>query len=298
MLKSIVAVCAVALPLAAQSVEENRVITKRFPVASGTAAEIVVGVVTGNIHVTAHSGAEIVMNAKVHYQAADGGGLGDLLKSVRLETEQQGNNVWIGTESDESNHNSGWSRRPHELGWRNKTAASGSSSGERGRRWRFRHDIELQVPRTAHLKLSTVNGGSIEVTGVSGEFNLNNVNGGIDVKNADGFGRAHTVNGPVSISFQKNPAGAVSVKTVNGKVNLTMVAGLNADFKIKTLNGKIYSDFGMTGGAAAAPVNTPENGMKRVWRIDRSSSLRAGSGGPEISIDGLNGDIQILQRKN
>jgi DUF4097 and DUF4098 domain-containing protein YvlB len=131
---------------------------------------------------------------------------------------------------------------------------------------------------------------------VAGQFSFNNVNGGIDVKNADGFGRAHTVNGPVSISFQRNPTGAVSLKSVNGKFNLYMQPGVNAEFKIKTLNGKIYSDFPMTMGAANQ-VSSSENGMKRIWRSDRFSNMRIGSGGPEISIDGLNGDIQILQKK-
>ncbi len=290
-------VLALAVPLAAQIVEENRVVTKRFPVSAGAAPEIVVSIVTGDIKVTSYAGSEVVMNAKVHYEAPDGGSLGDLMKRVRLETEQQGNNVWIGMESDEWNNNSSWTRRPRELGWRNRSSISSSSSGEGGRRWRYRHDIELQVPRTAHLKLSTVNGGAITVSGVAGEFQLNNVNGGIDVNNADGFGRAHTVNGPVAISFARNPAGPTSVKTVNGKVQLSMPPGLNADVKVKTMNGKIYSDFAMAAGASG-PVTSSESGMKRIWRSDRFSNLRIGSGGPEIQIDGLNGDIQILQKKS
>jgi hypothetical protein len=292
-LKPAAVALALALPLAAQFVEENRTVTKRFTVSG--APEIVVSVITGDIKVTAHSGSEVVMNAKIHYEAPDGGALGDLQKRIRFEAEQRGNNVWIGTETDNW-YNGSSSYRSREFGWRNQTP-SPSSPGEGGRRWKFRHDIELQVPRTAHLKLSTVNGSMIEVTGVTGEFSLNNVNGGIDIKNADGFGRAHTVNGPVSISFQRNPGGPTSIKTVNGKINLYMPAGLNASFNIKTLNGKIFSDFPMTAGASA-PVSSSEDGMKRIWRSNRFSSLKIGSGGPEISIDGLNGDIQILQKKN
>jgi hypothetical protein len=282
------------LPLAAQLIEDNRVVTKRFAVSG--APEIVVSIVTGDIKVTAYSGSEVVMNAKVHYEAPDGGSLGDLLKHVRLESEQQGNNIWIGMESDEWNGNSNSSRRPREFGWRNQ-AQRGGSSNDGGKRWRYRHDIELQVPRTAHLKLSTVNGSNIEVTGVTGEFYLNNVNGGIDVRNADGSGRAHTVNGPVSISFVKSPAGPVSMKSVNGKMTVALPRGSGAEFKIKTLNGKIYSDFPMT-ALASASTKASEDGMKRIWRTDRFSNLRVGNGGPEVSIDGLNGEIQILEKKN
>ncbi len=288
---------ALALPLAAQLVEDNRVVTKRFPVSPGGAApELVVSIVTGNIRVTSHAGSEIVMNAKVHYEAPDAASLADLQQRVRLESEQSGNNVWIGAESDGWNSGSGHSPRSRELGWRGKAPAS--SPREEGRRWRFRHDIDLQVPRTAHLKLSTVNGGSIEIDGVAGEFNLNNVNGGIEVKNGSGYGRAHTVNGAVSIGFAKAPTGPTSVRTINGKVDLSLPPGLNADFKIKTFNGKVYSDFAMTGRSTASPSAPLEKGMKRIWRSNDFSHTRTGSGGPEIELDGFNGDIYIHEKKN
>lgn len=285
-----------ALPLAAQTVEDNRVVTKRFPISSGTAPEIVVTVVTGNIRVTSHAGSEVEMTARVHFEAADAASLAELEKRVRLETEQSGNNVWIGMESDDWNNGSNWSRPPRELGWRGRAPAP--SSNESRRRWRFRHDIELQVPRTAHLKLSTVNSGEIEVDGVSGEFQLSNVNGGIDVKRADGFGRAHTVNGPISIAFQRNPSGPLSLKTINGKVNLYLLPGLNADFKLKTFNGKIYTDFALTDRPIAPLVTASKDGMKRIWTSKSFSGARAGNGGPEIEIDGFNGDIQIVEKKN
>ena len=291
------AILFLALPMAAQMVEDNRVVTKRFPVTAGAAPEIAVAIVTGGIRVTASSGNEIVMNAKVHYEAPDAASLAELQKRVRLETEQSGNNVWIGTESDEWDRGNG-SRRPRELGWRNRTPPSSGSSGEGGRRSSFRHDIELQVPRTAHLKLRTVNGGSIEIDGVSGEFDLNNVNGGIEVKRADGFGRANTVNGPVSIDFARHPSGATSVKTINGKVHLYFPTGLNADFQIKTYNGKIYSDFALAGRASTPEAIESSNGMKRIWRSNAFSNTRAGRGGLQIQIDGFNGDIHILEKKN
>ena len=289
---------ALALPLAAQLVEENRVVTKRFPVTAGGAApELAVSIVTGNIRVTSHAASEIILNAKVHYEAPDAAALADLQQRVRLESEQAGNNVWIGVESDgEWNSGSSRANRRRELGWRGKTPAA--PSGEGGRRGRFRHDIELQVPRAAHLKLSTVNGGSIEIDGVAGEFNLNNVNGGIDVRNGSGFGRAHTVNGPVSLGFAKAPTGPTSVKTINGKVELSLPAGLNADFKIKTFNGKVYSDFSMTGRSTEPPSAPLERGMKRIWRSNDFSHTRTGNGGPEIQLDGFNGDIYIHEKKN
>jgi DUF4097 and DUF4098 domain-containing protein YvlB len=289
--KWIAAAIIIALPAGAQAAEDIQTITRRFPVSG--APEIVVAIVTGGIRVTSHAGSEVVMTAKTQYEAADAASLDELKKRVRFEIEQSANNIWIGVESD--NWDSGTSRRSRELGWRGKTPAS--SSKESGRRWQFRHDVELNVPRTAHLKLRTVNGGEIQVDGVSGEFDLNNVNGGIDVKGADGFGKAHTVNGPITLSFQRNPSGPLSVKTINGKVQLYLQPPLNADFKIKTFNAKVYSDFVLTDRPLAPQMVATSSGTKRVWRLDRFAGARAGNGGHEIAIDAFNGDVHILEKK-
>lgn len=280
---------AVMLPLVVQAAEDNGVVTKQFAV--NGAPEVVVSIVTGTIRVTSHSRPEVVMTAQVHYEADDAASLAELRNRIRLETEQSGNNVWIGMESDDWNRRS----RPRELGWRGKTPSSFSKEGHK---WNFRHDIELRVPRTAHLKLSTVNGGGIEVTDVAGEFNLNNVNGGIEVKGADGFGRVHTVNGPISLAFRKNPADSVGIKTINGKVELHFQPGLNADFKIKTFNGQAYSDFTLADRPLTPKVTMTQDGMKKIWSMKGFSGSRAGKGGPEIEIDAFNGNISLYERKN
>lgn len=279
-----------ALTLALPAAEVTRTVSKRFTVSS-VAPEIVVALINGGIKVTASSGSEVVLTAKLHYEAPDAASLAELEKRVRLETEQSGSNLWIGTESDE------WSRetrRKRELGWRGKPQPEESREG---RHWSFRHEVELQVPRATHLKLRAVNQGNIEVEGVAGEFDLNNVNGSIDLKRADGFGRAHTVNGGVALDFARNPSGPVSVKTVNGKVNLYLLAGLNSDLKWKTMNGSVYSDFTMSDRPMATQVTTTKDGLARISRIRQYAGARVGSGGPEISIDGLNSNIYIHQKK-
>ncbi len=289
MMKLAVLLLVAAWPVSAQ-VEDNRVVTRRFAV--GGTPEVVVSVINGGIRVTAHSGSEVILNAKVHYDAPDSAELTELQQQVRLETEQSGNNIWIGVEGDNWNRNSG---RQRELGWRGKTPPE----RKEGRRWSFRHDIELQVPKTAHLKLSTVNSGGISVEGVAGEFSYNNVNGGIEVRDANGFGRAHTVNGPVTLTFQRNPTGPLSIKTINGRVELRMRPGLNAHFKMKTFNGQIFTDFPLTQLTPVAPTPVVmKDGLKRIWSSKGFNRARAGSGGPEIEIDGFNSRIEIIEQKN
>src|SRR5262249_5033112 len=114
--------------------------------------------------------------------------------------------------------------------------------GERGRddeRWErvhydVRFDFTVRVPRETRIRLCTINGGDLIVTGTEGAFDVDNVNGRIEMSAVAGSGHARTVNGPVKVSFTANPTEASSFKTVNGNVDVSFVDGLSADFSMKT----------------------------------------------------------------
>lgn len=158
-----------------------------------------------------------------------------------------------------------------------------------------RMDFQLQVPRNIDVDLKTVNSGEIQVAGTSGAFAVRNVNGTIDMTDVAGSGSAKTVNGHVKVSFREAPKDVSSFGTVNGAVELAFPKSLSADFRFKTFNGGIYTDFPVT----ALPVRAVEEqheGSKVIFRADRYTGGRIGSGGPEIRVDTLNGDIRILSR--
>lgn len=155
-------------------------------------------------------------------------------------------------------------------------------------------DFQLHVPRDIDIKLKTVNDGRVVVRDINGSFFVRNVNGEVEMDNIAGSGTANTVNGPVKVSFRQNPREASDFKTINGNVELRFTQGLAADFRFKTFNGGIYSDFPVT----ALPVHTIQeehHGGKFVFRADRYTGVRVNSGGPEIKVENLNGDIRILE---
>jgi hypothetical protein len=156
-------------------------------------------------------------------------------------------------------------------------------------------DFQIQVPNRIRLALKTVNEGNIKVQGVAGDFSIRNVNGKIDVEDAAGSGRVRTVNGGVKVSFRSNPTTNSEFTTVNGEIELSFAQSLSADFRFKTFNGEIYSDYELS----LLPARQPEQerkGSKFIFRSDRYTNGRVGTGGPEIKIDTLNGDIRVLQR--
>lgn len=155
-------------------------------------------------------------------------------------------------------------------------------------------DFQLRVPRDIDITVKTVNEGRVSVRNINGTFLVRNVNGDIEMNNISGSGTAHTVNGPVKVSFRQNPRENSDFKTINGAVELRFAQGLAADFRFKTFNGGIYSDFPVTALPVRA-VQEERRGAKFVFRADRYTGVRVNSGGPEIKVENLNGDIRILE---
>jgi hypothetical protein len=155
-------------------------------------------------------------------------------------------------------------------------------------------DFQLHVPRDIDTKVKTVNEGRVTLRNVAGTFFVRNVNGDITMDNVAGSGSANTVNGPVKVAFRENPRENSSFGTINGNVELSFARGLSADFRFKTMNGGVYSDFPVTALPAHA-LFEDHRGAKTIFRADRFTGARVNSGGPEIKIENLNGDIRILE---
>ena len=93
-----------------------------------------------------------------------------------------------------------------------------SAWNDDGQRWdRVRYDVRfdftIRVPRDAALRLCTINGGDVIVNGTRGDFDVDNVNGLIEMNQVAGAGSAHTVNGAVTVTFTANPKQPSSFKT-------------------------------------------------------------------------------------
>ena len=252
------------------AVTKKDTIRRSFTVgAEGRSVEV--DSVFGSITVTAHSSQTVEMVANQNFEADDDAAMQNALRDVKLEITQTGNAVRIYVD--------GPFRDRH---------------GHGDLRYRPEYDFELRVPAETALKLRTVTDGSISVTGVDGDFQVNNVNGRIDMKDVAGSGSAVTVNGPVHASFRKLPSGALKFKTVNGEVEASFPAGLNADAHAKTMNGDLYTDYEVT-MLANKPVALEAHGTRRSWRADRGGNIRIGSGGADLTLETLNGDVRILK---
>ena len=256
--------------------EEKETIRRNFP----AAARLEVDNVNGFIHVTGYNGSEIQMVAEKTIRAESQDRLDAAKRDVKLDTTQSGDALTFYVDGPFRCHcddgRSGVRNRSH-------------------RDYRVTYDFDIKVPAATMLLLGTVNGGDVRVENTTGDFDVANVNGGIEMREVAGSGPVHTVNGKISVLFARNPAKNCSFKTINGSIETSFRPNLAADVRVKTFNGQAYTDFDVTPLPALSPVSERRDG-KFIYRSDRSTGLRIGNGGPEFNFDTLNGSIRIINR--
>jgi len=107
-----------------------------------------------------------------------------------------------------------------------------------------------------------------------------------------GSGVVNTLNGPVKVTFTKNPTKASEFHSLNGSVDVYFQPGLNADLSFHTLNGGIFTDFDVV----SRPVQTAGSTVdgRFLYRMDnRQMEARTGQGGPLLKFNTLNGSIKL-----
>ena len=264
----------------AQDIEDKRTIQRSFK--AGSPARLEIDNVNGAIHVSGHDSTLIEVTATETVRAESKDLLDQARRDVRLDITDDAKGVRLYVDG------------PF------RCSCGDGSSGWRNRRrpgYSVRYDFEVRLPRGAFVALRTVNHGDIKVENIAGDYDIENINGGIEMLEVEGSGEAYALNHPLKAVFRRNPRSASRFGSLNGQVHLYFQPGLAADFRIKTFNGKVYSDFPMTTLPAAAPV-AARTGTKFVYRSDKFTGARVGAGGPEIKLDGFNGDMHILTRQN
>lgn len=235
--------------------------------------------VQGSIRLTGYDGRSVEMVANKTIRAVSQDKLQQAQQEVKLDIRDQADTINIYV--DQPGHE--------------RSSLFGSHSHWTNPGYEVSFDFELRVPRQASVRLWTVNGGEIRVEDIAGDFEVNNVNGNIDLRQLSGSGEVRTVNGAVKVAFAANPKNDSSFASLNGAVEVTFQRNLSADIRYKTFNGGVYTDFPVT--ARPAPVSVPERRNGGFIYKSDFSGARIGNGGPELTFDGFNGDIRILQAK-
>src|SRR5919107_6031050 len=141
-------------------------------------------------------------------------------------------------------------------------------------------DYTLTVPRSARVEeVSLVNGG-LDIEGVGGPVHASSVNGRVAARGLTGAVTLSVVNGRLEATLDSlNSSGAVNLSAVNGPLVVTIPSDSNATVHADTVHGPISNDFGL-------PVREGEY-------VGRELAGRLGSGGARVSLNNVNGSIQL-----
>ena len=245
----------------------------------GAAGRLVVDGFAGAISVRAVEGDSLRLTVEETVRARDREGLARARAEMPLLLRQEGSTVTAYVDApfrgpDGSWDGPGWQELPY----------------------RVVHDFVVEVPRSASVSLETVMDGDVELHGLDGDFEVRNVNGDVTLTDLAGSGVARTVNGPLRVSFRRNPPGDCDFATVNGDVTVDFQPGLAADVRFRTLNGEAWSDFpySLAGRQLASPVERRDGRL--VLQSRWSDGIRIGPGGPQLSFETINGDILLRRR--
>ncbi|HNQ78482.1 MAG TPA: DUF4097 family beta strand repeat-containing protein [Acidobacteriota bacterium] len=135
-------------------------------------------------------------------------------------------------------------------------------------------DVQVSV-KGADVEAETVNG-SVTIKG-SSLVTISTVNGSIDF-DSDNLVNVESVNGQINAVLRSDKPKNGTLEVVNGSIVVKLPAGSSFSVTTETVNGSIESDF-------------PE-----VTGSRREKSGDIGSGGDKLSIETVNGSIEI--RKN
>jgi hypothetical protein len=262
-------------------VRDERRESRRLQFTGSGIRTVDVRTMSGSIRVTGDGGSDVRVESVTSVEADDDAALRSALQDVKLEGEERGTTVAV-TLRDEAQNTCGEQQWRQPAWWDR-------------RRYSTSTELTLQVPRDVRLRLCTVNGGTATVTGITGDFDVSNVNGKVVLTDLGGSGRATTVNGDIDASFTAVPRSDSLFKTVNGTIAVTFPRNLAADLSLKTFNGGLFTDFDTTPLPVEAERVERQGRPRYVYRQRGATKVRVGAGGALVAFETLNGDVRVMR---
>jgi hypothetical protein len=279
---TVTAVLAIAPGLArADIVKKEEPVKRTLHFAGAGPHTLEVRTISGNVRIDAYDGADVIMTTTRTTAADDADDFAAAQRDVTFDVADGAATIKAvaryqdgETCGDEDHHR----HRDHD--WPD---------------YDVRYDFVIKVPRETRLVVCTINDGHIDVSGTRADFELRSINGPISFTDMGGSGEATTINGAVKGSFSAAPRGNSVFKTLNGSIVLTVPADFAADLSMKTFNGGLYTDFDTQTLATPQAIEAEHKGTKTIYQANSFARVRIGSGGPQMTMDTLNGDVRVLR---
>jgi hypothetical protein len=141
-----------------------------------------------------------------------------------------------------------------------------------------RQRVMLKLPRKVELETHGVNG-HLTVGEIDGRVEVRRVNGPVNIARATGSASFQAVNGNIDATVAKLAGEGIEIRGVNGNTSLHFIGDVNADVEARGMNGRVEPEL-------------PNVQIRKGERYG-AYNARIGDGGPQIEINGVNGNIYL-----
>ena len=141
-------------------------------------------------------------------------------------------------------------------------------------------EVTIKAPRNIALALKGING-QVTSGDIDGPLEAKGINGRVELGQANDSAEISGINGNISVGLTRLGERGVRVSGVNGRIELKLASGLNADLTASGMNGNVRSEI--------PDVNVDKDPFGSRY------SAHIGSGGPLITIKGINGNVRLTR---
>jgi len=156
----------------------------------------------------------------------------------------------------------------------------GENDSEGRRHAEVRQQVMLKLPRKVDLEVHGING-SVKAAEIEGHGSVSGVNGKVELTQVGGINKISGINGSVSVSVARLDQEGMKISCVNGRVDVQFAENLNAEIHASGINGKVETDLPTL--------------LLSEWSRSNFKG-KVGSGGPIISVSGVNGKVALKKR--
>ena len=268
----------------AQKMEFKEQLSKEFSLTNGAAGStLAIYNINGSIKVEGYEGSKVILQINKTISAKTNDILETGKNEFKVDFVQTVDSIiaYISNPFD--------SRPDRNQNWNN--------GDKRKIEYQYNIDFTIKVPYTLNLRASTINGGDVIVTDVTGALNVSNINEAIKLTNAKGTSKVSTINGNVEANYVVVPPGESEFKTLNGDIKITYPPTFAADCQFKTFQGAFYTDFPDTEKLPVKVVKNVDNKSKKtIYKLNTETSIRFGNGGKNFRFETFNGNIYIKKQ--
>ncbi|MGE0131115.1 MAG: hypothetical protein AB7U82_23805 [Blastocatellales bacterium] len=144
-----------------------------------------------------------------------------------------------------------------------------------------RQRVMLKLPRKVAIETNGVNG-DVTIGEIEDVVEVRGVNGQVNIAQATGGANFRGINGKIDATIAKLSGDGIDLSGLNGNTTLRFIGEVNADVRAHGHNGKVE---------CGLPNVEESKNEKRYGRYE----ARIGTGGAEIAIRGVNGNVRLLK---